>query len=130
MIDAETTEILTSAGVSQDTLPRLDLFASVARPDSIEGFFDPTPAAPVSLTVGQVQTLRGALRGQVANLVTMLQMQVEMGDLAVLLGLIPQDLDAQRDLTAFLDLEDALSASYAGSTAVVVPDSLPDEWLS
>lgn len=129
MLQPDEIEVLDAAGIERQHHARLDLFVSVPKPTDEEVFFDSTSAGSVTLTAGQVQTLRGALRGQMQKLLETAAMTVQLGDLAPLFGVHPRDWN--RDLCNLLDLEDTLAPVWASAKAadVIVPDSVPDDLL-
>ncbi len=123
-MDTTTREFLTEHGISESNVDSLTLFEGVPQPDSMDVFYDDQPCEAITLTAGQVMTLRGALRGQVMAWFGALQMDAE--------GLFegPADYSFDQSLSTFMALENLLAEAWAACKAqdVEVPDNVPDDF--
>jgi hypothetical protein len=122
MMDTETREFLTEQGISEANIDGLSLFGDVVRPETMDAFTDDQPCEPITLTAGQVMSLRGALRGQVMAWFDSLQLKAA--------GLWGGEDRFDEMLTGFLAVENLLAEAWAAckSQDVEVPDEIPDNF--
>jgi len=120
---------LAELGVSDVTAARLEAFGNAPRPPSLESFHDSSPAGTVTLTIGQVQVLRGALRGTMMRFLETAQTAVAVSRMTgapVYTLLDPEHLE--REIVNVLDVEDVLAPVWADHEAKELGFSIPDAY--
>lgn len=114
-------------GVSPNTEARLDLFARVMPPETRDGFTDPKPVT-VTLTVGQVMTLRGGLRHVMTALLDRMAHAEKVSQVTgIPVHAMIDTENADVLLREVLDAEDGLAEAWARGQdiKVEIPDSMP-----
>jgi len=120
---------LAELGVSDVTAARLEAFGNAPRPSSLESFHDSSPAGAVTLTIGQVQVLRGALRGTMLRFFQTAETAVAVSRMtgAPIHTLIDTD-QLEREIINVLNLEDVLAPVWAEHEAKELGFSIPDAY--
>lgn len=120
-MDTTEREILAGLGISDSIVNGLDVFTSTQRPTDDEVFYDPTVCEPVTLTAGQVWSLRGALRFQMTEVYNALSLAAA--------GIYDgPERGWDEALGNLLGLDNLLAEMYAGCVAagVEIPDYAPE----
>lgn len=125
---------LAELGVSDTTAARLEAFGNVPRPPDVEAFHDPSPAGTVTLTIGQVQVLRGALRGTMMRFLQTAETAVTVSRMTGAPACTLLDTEQlEREIVNVLDVEDVLAPVWAEHEArelgFAIPDAYPDDLI-
>ena len=120
-MDTNTREALSSLGISDSVITSFEAFEAVDRPEGNDPFYDDRVCEPITLTAGQVWSLRGALRFQMTEV-------HRAFDLA-LMGLYDgPDEGWDTALSNVLGIDNLLAEAWAAcaSQDVEIPDYAPE----
>lgn len=126
-------EDVAELGVGPETLARLEVFALVEPPEDPDAY-DRTDEVTVTLTYGQLQMLRGALRSNAGSAIHLESTHKMLSDFTgqEYVPTCEHGNGLQKALEGILGLEDMLAEKVAEieaeSVDFIVPDEIPTDW--